>query len=267
MNVGFCGAVNAGIAHATNEIVELLNNDTEVCAGWAEEALKHFADPTIGSVTPLVVSMDDPNIIDCAGQDYHLCGWARNRGYGDPISDEYLTPCDVFGASGSSGFYRRSVLQRIGGLAAEYGAYYDDVDLSFRFRWAGTRCIYEPKSRVLHKGSASYSRQPDKMVYLLSRNEELAFWIHMHGEELALAVLPHLAFVAIRTIRKALSGQLGVFLAGKRNALRRWRWVLQQRHELRRLARESGQTPDLAVSASPSIVQHGVAWMSRRKSA
>src|SRR5262245_30513911 len=63
-NGGFCRAVNAGLAQARGEIVELLNNDTEVCAGWAEACLKHFADPSIGSVAPLAVRMSAPDTID-----------------------------------------------------------------------------------------------------------------------------------------------------------------------------------------------------------
>src|SRR4051794_7024778 len=42
---GFCGAANAGIAAAKAPIIELLNDDTEVAAGWAEAALACFADP------------------------------------------------------------------------------------------------------------------------------------------------------------------------------------------------------------------------------
>src|SRR5262249_28015547 len=36
---GFCKAANAGVRAVTGSIVELLNDDTEVTAGWAEAAL------------------------------------------------------------------------------------------------------------------------------------------------------------------------------------------------------------------------------------
>src|SRR5438132_13520793 len=39
---GFCVAANAGIAAATAPVVELLNDDAEVTAGWADAALKWF---------------------------------------------------------------------------------------------------------------------------------------------------------------------------------------------------------------------------------
>src|SRR5947209_6100471 len=52
---GFCRAANAGVKHARTEFVELLNDDTEVEAGWAEAALASFEDPSIGAVAPLVL--------------------------------------------------------------------------------------------------------------------------------------------------------------------------------------------------------------------
>src|SRR5579884_543840 len=36
---GFCAAVNAGIDHASGAVIEILNDDTQVTAGWAEAAL------------------------------------------------------------------------------------------------------------------------------------------------------------------------------------------------------------------------------------
>ena len=56
---GFCAAVNAGMAGA-GEIVELLNDDTEVTPGWAERALRGFDDATVAAVAPLVLWATDP---------------------------------------------------------------------------------------------------------------------------------------------------------------------------------------------------------------
>lgn len=266
-NQGFCRAVNAGIARARGDVVEFLNNDTEVSAGWAEAALRHFADATVGSVAPLVLRLDAAEIIDSAGQEYHLCGWARNRGYGQRLAAPYEMSCEVFGPSGSSGFYRREALERVGGLLPEYGAYFEDVDLSFRLRWAGYRCVYEPASRVLHEGSASYGRQPERVIRLLSRNEELVYWTNLQRSQLLLGLLPHLGFLAIRAVRKALGGQLIPFLAGKREALGLWRWIKQRRAFLRDLAYQSREPVQLAISSSPRVLSQGVTWMTQRKSA
>jgi GT2 family glycosyltransferase len=266
-NEGFCGAVNAGVARARGEVVELLNNDTEVAPRWAEAALAHFDDPTVGSVAPLVLFLDRPEVIDSAGQEYHVCGWARNRGYGQTLRGEFLVPCEVFGPSGSSGFYRQTALARTGVLLREYGAYYEDVDLSFRLRWAGYRCLYEPASRVFHREHASYGRQKDRVVWLLARNEELVYWANLRTRDLLLGLLPHLGFLAIRTVRKLCSGHGPIFFGAKWDALRHWRWVLERRRELRQIAALADQPAVLPISRNVAIVQEGWNWMARRRSA
>src|SRR5690348_3196125 len=55
---GFCAAANAGAAAASAPVVELLNDDAEVTEGWADAALRWFADPRIGAVAPLVLQND-----------------------------------------------------------------------------------------------------------------------------------------------------------------------------------------------------------------
>src|SRR5688572_27546855 len=56
---GFAAAANAGIRASRGAVVQLLNDDAEVTAGWAEAALRWFADPTIGAVAPLVLAWAD----------------------------------------------------------------------------------------------------------------------------------------------------------------------------------------------------------------
>lgn len=266
-NGGFCQAVNAGLEHARGEVIELLNNDTEVSSGWAEACLPHFADPTVGSVAPLVVRMDQPDVIDSAGMAYHLCGWAYDRGHGRKLDAHYLSACEVFGASGSSGFYRRSALEQTGGLLPEYGAYFEDTDLAFRLRWAGYRCVYEPAARVLHRGSASYGQHSPRVTRHLARNEELAFWINLSGKDLFWGFLPHLAFLLVRGVRHALTGRFSPFVRGKLDALRSEHLIRQRRAAVRRLARTAVRPCDLAVQHSWSVVGQGVEWLRRRRCA
>lgn len=263
-NQGFCGAVNAGIAAARGEVIELLNNDTEVEPGWAEAGLRHFADPTVGSVAPLVLVLDQDNVIDSAGQGYHLCGWAQAHGYRRQVQREDLQPREVFGPSASSGFYRASALRQVGGLRPEYEAYLEDTDLAFRLRWAGYRCLFEPAARVHHRGSASYGDHPH-VERLLSRNEEFNFWMNLPRDRLARGLLPHLGFLAVRLVRKLLAGRTEPFLLGKLDALRHWRLILERRRQVRQLARQHGRPIDLHLSASWQVLAAGWRWLRRRQ--
>ena len=135
---GFCVAANAGIRGVCGTIVELLNDDTEVTPGWAEAALAHFAGDQVAAVAPLVLCWDgsesQPSRIDSAGDRYFVGGVAGKRGHGEPLQPRYLHCGEVFGASASSAFYRRDSLLEVGALPEDFGAYFEDVDLSFRLQ-------------------------------------------------------------------------------------------------------------------------------------
>ena len=144
-NGGFCAAANAGMAAARGRFIQLLNNDTEVTAGWIEAGLAPFADETVGSVAPLVLVRSDPS---ASTRPVILMPWWAGRpseATGNRRDIWAARPGDeVFGASGSSAFYRTEALRRAGGLDPLFGSYYEDIDLAFRLRWAGYRCVFTP---------------------------------------------------------------------------------------------------------------------------
>jgi GT2 family glycosyltransferase len=174
---GFAVAANRGIAAAAGSIVELLNDDTRVTAGWVEAALTHFVDPTVASVAPLVFQgpRSGEPLIDSAGDEYDLGGFARKRGRGQRMSEQFAKPCEVFGASASSAFYRADVLRAVAGFPEDFGAYFEDVDVAWRIRRAGYRTMYEPESVVWHQVGSSYQKNR-KLIERQSRNEERVFW-------------------------------------------------------------------------------------------
>ena len=243
---GFCIAANAGIAAATRPVVELLNDDTEVCSGWADEALAAFDDASIGAVAPLVLRWPGgppgEARIDSAGDRYSLGGIASKHGHGQTLRPEHLRPRFVFGASASSAFYRRDVLLRVGGFPESFGAYFEDVDLSFRLHWAGYRVLFEPRSRVLHHVSASYGARPGAaLLERQSHNEELVFWRNLPAGALLRALPLHLAVLLGKAWRRWRRGELLPFLRG------RWRVLSElpalRRH--RRRLRQEGGAPNL----------------------
>jgi GT2 family glycosyltransferase len=211
--------------------------------------------------------MGRPEVIDSAGQEYHICGWAFERRHGQTIAQGDLVPRLIFGPSASCGFYRREALSRVGGLWSLCDAYLDDTDLAFRLAWAGYRCMYEPAARIAHLGSASYGRGSDRHIYLVSRNEEIVFWADLPRSALALGLLPHLGFLAVRLLRKLFTGQAWPFLRGKFDALRTWRAVMERRRGLSDLA-AAGPTPiDLGLFANLGVITQGIGWLRHRKCA
>jgi GT2 family glycosyltransferase len=236
---GFCVAANAGVRAARAPVVELLNDDTEVSTDWARPALRRFADPRVAAVAPLVLcgppGRPGPPLIDSAGDRYFVGGVAGKRGHRRRLAAEYLRPGPVFGASASSAFYRRDAFLAVGGFPEEFGAYFEDVDLSFRLHRAGFTVLYEPASRVWHRVSASHGVADRRLLAQQARNEELLFWRNLPAGELLRALPLHLAVLAGKAWRRWRAGELLPFLAGRLRALAALPQVVRHRRKLRAL--------------------------------
>ena len=232
---GFCAAVNVGVAAASGTVVELLNDDTEVAAGWAHIALAWFDDPAMGAVAPLVLVGPAAESIDSAGDRYYVGGVAGKRGHGDSAAHAPNQPRRVFGASGSSAFYRREALLQVGGFPEDFTAYFDDVDVAFRLNRAGWRTMFEPASRVLHRVSASHGKPAGKLLEQQSLNEERVFWRNVPAHDLARALPAHAAVLIGKAWRRWREGNLGPFLRGRLRLLGEVRQLLRHRRQLLKL--------------------------------
>jgi GT2 family glycosyltransferase len=251
-NGGFCAAANAGIAAASGRFIQLLNNDTEVTAGWVESAIALFTDAAVGSVAPLVRVRSRPACVDSAGDSYNLFGRPAKRGHGQPARVFAGRPVEeVFGASGSSAFYRADLLKRLGGYDPLYGSYYEDVDLAFRLRWAGYRCLFVPSCVIFHDVSATYDHRSPTLQRRMSRNAELLFWTNMPARLLMIALVPRVLFLAAQTLWRLAGGRLRPFLQGKVDAAKAWREILARRRERRSLARKAQFRPHFALGKGP----------------
>lgn len=234
---GFCAAANAGLRAARGDIVELLNDDTEVTAGWATAALRHFAGPRVAAVAPLVLRWPggaDP-VIDSAGDRYYLGGVSGKRGHGERLGPAYLRPGRVFGASASSAFYRRAALLSVGAFPESFGAYFEDVDLSFRLNQAGFTILFEPAARVLHHVSASYGQPHRRLLERQSHNEERVFWRNLPRGALWRALPRHVAVLAGKAWRRWREGTLTPFALGRLRVLGELPQLLRHRRRLRGL--------------------------------
>ncbi len=247
-NGGFCAAANAGIAAAEGEFIQLLNNDTEVSAGWIEAGLAPFADPHVGSVAPLVLVRSDPSRVDSAGDSYAIVGWPSKRGHGESSASWTEHPSDpVFGASGSSAFYRAEALRKVGAYDPSFGSYYEDVDLAFRLRWAGYACLYAPTCRILHEVSASYDHGRPTLQRRMSRNAEILFWTDLPLRWLFAALVPHLVFIAAQGSWRLARGRARPFLMGKIDALKVAHTFRHRRTTRIHLARAASARPHFPI--------------------
>ncbi len=179
-NTGFCHAVNVGIRASGTPYIILLNNDTKVGTGFVRalyEAIRN--DSRIFSVSAEMLMWDRPELIDDAGDQYHVLGWAYARGKGKPAR-LYGKRAEIFSSCGGAAIYRRSILEEIGLFDEMHFAYLEDLDIGYRARIHGYRNLYEPRAKVLHYGSASTgSRYNPRKTELSSANNVYVIYKNM----------------------------------------------------------------------------------------
>jgi GT2 family glycosyltransferase len=238
-NRGFAGGSNAGGALARGRYLAFLNNDARPDDGWLRALVTALERaPQAAVAASRIVRLDDPAVIDSAGDGWFRSGGAFKRGFGQPAS-LWCERGEVFGACGAACLIRREVFERVGGFDESFFVAFEDVDLSYRVRLAGGACIYEPDAVARHAGSATLGRLSRDAVYYGQRNLE---WTYVKNTP-ALLLLGTFAGHVIYTCGAALyflsRGRFLVFVAAKAAALAGLGAVLRRRRAVQRARRAS----------------------------
>ena len=230
-NLGFARGNNLAIAAADveSEWIALRNPDAYVEPRWLEALLSAAHDDPAFDVfgSKLVVAADSA-VLDGAGDVYHISGLVWRMGHGADVSSFSEQACEVFSPCAAAALYRRSALLEVGGFDEDFFCYVEDVDLGFRLRLAGRRCLYVPSSVAHHVGSGTTGGQhSDFSVYHGHRN---LVWVYVKNMPSVLfwAFLPlHLAMNLVTLFMLTLRGQGKVIFRAKLDALkgipRMWR--------------------------------------------
>jgi len=170
---GYAGACAAGYEEAQGDWIAVLNNDAVPDPGWLEAAVKAAeSDGVVGSVACLVVLAEPEGAVDSVGLIAERSGLARlsGRGRKEEELENTKAPVEVFGPAGSAVVYRRAALDEVGFFEPDFETYYEDVDLAWRLRWAGWKCLLAHESRVVHRHSYTMDRINVEKRRLLQRN-------------------------------------------------------------------------------------------------
>jgi GT2 family glycosyltransferase len=168
-NVGFGAAVNQAFHQSHAPFLAVLNDDAIAYPEWLEalvSAIQHRPEFGMCASQVRLVGADR---LDSAGMLLCLDGSSKQRGHLEsPASysrdEETLLP------SGSAAFYRREMLDEIGGFDESFFLYCEDTDLGLRARWAGWECLYVPEAQVDHRYSHSAGKASALKAYLVERN-------------------------------------------------------------------------------------------------
>ena len=222
-NTGFARGNNLAVAEASKESewIALINPDAFVEADWLETLLESAkSNPEFDVFGSKLVNAGDPRLLDGAGDAYHVSGLVWRMGHGSPIPTTVESDSEIFSPCAAAALYRRSAWQAIGGLDEDYFCYVEDVDLGFRLRLAGYRCLYVPSSIVHHVGSGTTGGQHSAFsMYHGHRNLVWTFVKDMPSVLFWLLLPLHLLLNVVSIIWFSLRGQGHVILRAKRDAI------------------------------------------------
>ena len=171
-NYGFAGGVNAGLAKSHDEIVILLNQDTEVQPGWLQAIAATYADHADVGIVGCKLYYPQSRILQHAG------GWVRRPdafsyhiGQDEEDTGQYDTLLDAEYVTGAAFAIHRRVLDALGGLDDRYfPAFYEEIEYCYRARRSGFRVVYQPQAVVYHYETTSLSPQSYRRVLAFHRN-------------------------------------------------------------------------------------------------
>ncbi len=155
----YAAAMNAGILASEGDAVLLLNADCVLDAGFLAAARPCLDSAGVGSVAPRLVrttGMDAAerlDVLDAAGMVVDRRRKNTLVGHNAPVG-RYPRRAEAFGGDGACVLYRREVLEAcaVGGevLDEDLALWASDVDLAWRARLLGWRCVYEPAALAWH---------------------------------------------------------------------------------------------------------------------
>jgi GT2 family glycosyltransferase len=128
--------------------------------------------------------------------------------------------------------YRRDAFEELGGFDEQFFCYFEDVDLGFRLRLRGHRCVYIHSAVVRHVSSASSGYRSDFAVYHGERNAVWTFVKNMPAPLLWLYLPQHLALNLAALLFYPMRGQGKSVWRAKMDALRGLPAVLKQRRRV-----------------------------------
>jgi N-acetylglucosaminyl-diphospho-decaprenol L-rhamnosyltransferase len=205
-NLGFAAANNLGATLATADWLATLNPDAFPEHDWLEQLLEATElAPNATMVGSLQLADEHPDLLDGAGDCYHPFGVAWRGLYRRPHTDAPPTG-EVFGPCAAAALYDRAAFLATGGFDADFFCYHEDVDLAFRLRLAGGRCVQSATARVRHIGSAIAGTESNFSVYHGFRNRMWTLVKNMPTSALFLVAPGHAVATLLLLLRSFVKG-------------------------------------------------------------
>lgn len=237
-NLGFAAANNRGAEMARGEWLAFLNNDSFPDPGWLmaiDESIHAHPEYTFFSSRIMVDSPEDR--VQSSGDVYNIsgCAWSRDNHF--LLDNAHRTAEEVFSPCAAAAVYRRDIFIEAGGFDEDFVSHHEDVDLGFRLRLLGYRCLYIPDAVVRHIGSASFGSESSLPVYRVQRNFVWCYLTNMPGKLLWKFMPAHLLANLVFLVYYSFNGQAKAVWRARWDAWRSIPAILRKRKQIQKKCR------------------------------
>jgi len=234
-NIGFAAANNyaARLTSGDCKWLAMLNPDAFPEPDWLAsltDAIKKY--PEYKFFGSRLMKANQPSIIDGTGDINHISGLVWRDGHEKEANASMFKTKEIFSPCGAAALYNKEAFVEANGFDEDYFCYVEDVDLGFRLRLLGYRCLYVPESVVYHIGSATTSVGSDFSIYHGHRNLVWTYLKNMPGVLFWLFLPLHILLNLFIVIWFSLRGKGFVILRSKLDALRGIPRMWKKRHAI-----------------------------------
>lgn len=168
LNAGKPAALNRGLANARYDIIVMMDGDTVFEPSTVRELVQPFADPKVGAVAGNAKVGNKDSMIGAWQHIEYVMGFNLDRRMYDLLGCMPTIP-------GAVGAFRRSALERVGGMSDDTLA--EDTDVTMALHRDGWRVVYAENARAWTEAPESV-QQLWSQRYRWSYGTMQAIWKH-----------------------------------------------------------------------------------------
>ncbi|MGC9536297.1 bifunctional polysaccharide deacetylase/glycosyltransferase family 2 protein [Streptomyces sp. UG1] len=168
LNAGKPAALNRGLANARYDLIVMMDGDTVFEPSTVRELVQPFADPRVGAVAGNAKVGNKDTLIGAWQHIEYVMGFNLDRRMYDVLQCMPTIP-------GAVGAFRRSALERVGGMSDDTLA--EDTDITMAIHRDGWRVVYAEKARAWTEAPESV-QQLWSQRYRWSYGTMQAIWKH-----------------------------------------------------------------------------------------
>ncbi len=139
VNAGKPAALNRGLANASHDLIVMMDGDTVFEPATVRELVQPFGDPRVGAVAGNAKVGNRDSLIGAWQHIEYVMGFNLDRRMYDILRCMPTIP-------GAVGAFRRSALERVGGMSDDTLA--EDTDITMAMHRDGWRVVYAEKARA-----------------------------------------------------------------------------------------------------------------------